>query len=143
MLQSTMDLQSFGGINIPKPQRGRPDFAFNLFLVQGKRDGHWARYIYHVCIYNIVHLPPHQSLRPHTCSSLPAHPVPVWATPSPLASPPWTLARSAYSSAIPPCTPSTLRAPTFLSAEGPVNEDWKCLIAVPGQARSQRLRDMA
>ena len=90
-----------------------------------------------MCIYNIVHLPPHQPLRPHTCSSLPACPAPMWATPPPLASP-WTLVSSAYSAAIQPCAPSTLKAPPFLSAEGPVNEDWKCLKAVPHQARSQQ-----
>lgn len=95
-----------------------------------------------MCIYNIVHLPPHQPLRPHTCSSLPACPAPMWATPPPLASP-WTLVSSAYSAAIQPCAPSTLKAPPFLSAEGPVNEDWKCLKLCHTRLGASSLQDMA
>lgn len=47
----------------------------------------------------------------------------------PLATSYWTLASPTCSSAIQPCTPSTLKAPSFLSTEELVHEEWE----MPGQ----------
>lgn len=78
----------------------------------------------------------HRSPRPHTCSSLPARPRACVGHSTIL----WFLllldtCQLTCPSAVQPCLPSALRAPSFLGTEKLVNGDWKVLesCTTPGQ----------
>lgn len=92
--------------------------------------------IYQACIYNIVRVFAPVSASTHLQPACPSIPVPVWATaPSSGCFSYWTLASSTCSSAIRPCVPSTLKAPSFLGTAKLVNENWEVLksCTTPGQ----------
>lgn len=92
--------------------------------------------IYQACIYNIVRVFAPVSASTHLQPACPSIPVPVWATaPSSGYFSYWTLASSTCSSAIRPCVPSTLKAPSFLGTAKLVNENWEVLksCTTPGQ----------
>lgn len=92
--------------------------------------------IYQACIYNIVRAFAPVSASTHLQPACPSIPVPVWATaPSSGYFSYWTLAGSTCSSAIRPCVPSTLKAPSFLGTAQLVNESWEVLesCTTPGQ----------